>query len=52
MIPMEHPWTEWQEEDKNSIDLYAWKWKKNTPKEIKKQYEDWEEYSNKKQHLQ
>ena len=44
MMPMEHPWTEWQ------IDTLGkerpWKWKENTPKEIKKQYEEWEKYYN------
>ena len=45
MMPMEHPWTDWQ------IDTLGekkpWKWKENTPKEIIKQYEEWEEYYNK-----
>ena len=48
MIPMEHPWTDWQEEDNNSNDLYAWKWKVNTPDEIKQQYIEWKKYYNKK----
>ena len=47
MIPMIHPWTEWQEPDDKSDDLFAWKWKENTPKEVRKQYEEWEEYYNK-----
>ena len=46
MLPMEHPWTDWQ------IDTLGeenpWKWKENTPKEIIKQYEEWEKYYNKK----
>lgn len=48
MIPMEHPWTDWQEEDNNSNDLYAWKWKENTPDETKQQYIEWKKYYNKK----
>ena len=37
MIPIIHPWTEWQESDDKSDELFAWKWKE----EIKKQYEEW-----------
>lgn len=48
MMPMEAPWIEWQEKDMNTEDIFAWKWKENTPKEIKKQYEEWEKYYNKK----
>ena len=47
MIPLIHPWTDWQENDIYSNNLFAWKWKKDTPKEIIKQYEEWEEYYNK-----
>lgn len=48
MIPIVHPWTEWQETDAKSDDLFEWKWKDNTPKEIIKQYEKWNQYYNKK----
>lgn len=48
MIPMKHPWTEWQEEDISSNNLFSWKWKDDTPNEIKRQYEEWENYYNKK----
>ena len=47
MIPIIHPWTEWQETDEESDDLFAWKWKKDTPEEVKKQYEEWNKNSNK-----
>lgn len=42
MIPLIHPWTKFQEDIEE-----GWKWKKNTPEEVKKQYEEWEEYCNK-----
>lgn len=45
---MEHSWTKWQEADINSKDLFAWKWKQNTPVEIKQQYEEWKKYYNEK----
>ena len=48
MIPLIHPWTDWQEDYIDSNDLLTWKWKKDTPKEIIKQYEEWEKYYNKK----
>lgn len=48
MMPIEHPWEKWQEEDIESENLYAWKWKKGTPEDIKKQYEEWKKYYNKK----
>ena len=44
MIPMEHPWTDWQIDtlgEKN-----PWKWKENTPKKIIEQYEEWKKYYN------
>lgn len=47
MMPMTHPWTEWQEEVSDSDKLYAWRWKENTPKKIIEQYEEWEKYYNK-----
>lgn len=47
MIPLEHTWTQWQE-NIESENLYDWKWKQNTPKEIKKQYEEWNKYYNEK----
>lgn len=46
MTPIEHPWTDWQEQDLTQ--LFAWKWKENTPKEIKEQYEEWQKHYNKK----
>lgn len=47
MIPMEHPWTEWQEDGEPREDYKPnWKWKENTPKKIKKQYEEWEKFYN------
>ena len=52
MMPLIHPWTNWQEDDINSNDLYAWKWKEDTPEEIIKQYEEWEKYYNKKMKIQ
>lgn len=48
MMPMTHPWTDWQEDVIDSNKLCDWKWKNNTPDEIKKQYEEWEKYYNKK----
>ena len=42
MIPLIHPWTEYQEDTEE-----GWKWKENTPEEIKKQYKEWEEHYNK-----
>lgn len=45
MMPIEHPWEEWQEE---ADEMYSWKWKDNTPKEIKEQYEEWKKYYDKK----
>jgi len=48
MIPLIHPWTDWQEDDIASDDLYAWKWKDNTPEEIKKEYKEWEKFYNEK----
>ena len=47
MMPMTHPWIEWQEEVSDSDKLYAWRWKENTPKKIIEQYEEWEKYYNK-----
>ncbi len=47
MIAIVHPWTEWQEIDAKSDDLFAWKWKDNTPEEIIKQYEEWKQYYDK-----
>lgn len=46
MMPMTHPWTEWQEDVIDPDKLYAWKWKENTPNEIIEQYEEWEKYYN------
>ena len=44
MMPMEHPWTDWQ------IDTLGeekpWKWKENTPKKIIEEYKEWEKYYN------
>lgn len=34
MMPMTHPWTEWQEDVIDSNKLYVWKWKENTPQKI------------------
>lgn len=45
MIPIKHPWDEWQEDTE---ELYGWKWKKDTPKEIKELYNEWKEYYDKK----
>ena len=45
MMPMIHPWTDWQEDVLDSEK--GWKWKDNTPEEIKKQYEEWEKYYKK-----
>lgn len=47
MMPIIHPWTEYQESNDKLDDLFAWKWKDNTPEEIKQQYRKWEEYCNK-----
>ena len=46
MMPLIHPWTEWQE-DKITDTGYKWEWKENTPEEIKNQYKEWIEYYNK-----
>ena len=48
MIPLIHPWTEWQEKDSKADNLFASKWKKNTPKKIIKQYKEWEKYYKEK----
>lgn len=42
MMPMIHPWTDWQIDTPGKEK--KWKWKENTPKEIIKQYEEWEKY--------
>lgn len=51
MIPLYHPWTDWQIADENSKDLYAWKWKDNTPDEIKNEYAKWNAYYKDKMKL-
>lgn len=48
MMPLIHPWTDWQEDYIDSNNTFTWKWKKDTPKEIIKQYKEWEKYYNKK----
>ena len=51
MIPMYHPWTDWQIDFINSNAEWDWKWKKDTPEEIKKQYKEWIDYYNSKMKL-
>ena len=48
MMPLKHPWTDWQELDETAEDLFKWRWKENTPKEVKQEYKEWEEYYNEK----
>lgn len=48
MIPFYHPWTDWQYDYIDENDKIIWKWKKDTPKEIIKEYEEWQKYYNKK----
>ena len=45
MIPMTHPWTNWQEYVLNSEE--GWRWKNNTPKKVIRQYEEWQKYYDK-----
>lgn len=47
MIPLIHPWTDWQVDELESNEFYSWKWKESTPEEIKNQYKEWIEYYNK-----
>ncbi len=35
MIPIYYPWTDWEMDFINSNDEWDWKWKKDTPQEIK-----------------
>ena len=46
MMPMTHPWTEWQEDVIDSDKLYDLKCKENTTKDNKEQYEEFEKYYN------
>lgn len=48
MMPLIHSWTDWQEDYIDSNNLFTWKWKEDTPKEIIRQYKEWKKYYNKK----